>query len=462
MLLGIKLKATPTSLQKEILSQWMGCARSIWNAKCDEDKYYTTFARKYCPIGTYAPLDQKYSHFKDKDLSPWLFCVPSQILRNSAVNWYDTYRKFIRGECGKPKKKKKTEFGSVHLTRELFSFEKCPDGVTRLFIGTKKYNLGQLRIKNHKRYKEPNSLYIKKKYDKYWVSFCYADEKLNNKTTQKQHLEFLKSCSPDFLNKHVVGIDRGAVRAVQCGNEVYDLSSRQKQIKLNKEKKLKRYQRKMARQQVGSKRRAVTKKHISNGYQKISNIRNDFCHKTSHAIVTHDNNKVIVLEDLRTKNMTKKPKPKLDENGQWIKNGANAKAGLNKAILDKGWHKLEEFIKYKSVKYGKAWFKVSAKYTSQECANCSHTHPNNRKSQSEFICERCGNTDNADRNAAEVIKKRAIKLILHSGTELTKRGVLLVNGRGAISKPKPAKASCAHGKETSKKKGKATTSKVAA
>ncbi|HIF5920546.1 TPA: helix-turn-helix domain-containing protein, partial [Raoultella ornithinolytica] len=30
MLTGIKLRANPTSHQKLILSQWMGCARSIW------------------------------------------------------------------------------------------------------------------------------------------------------------------------------------------------------------------------------------------------------------------------------------------------------------------------------------------------------------------------------------------------------------------------------------------------
>ena len=60
MLLGIKLQANPNSSQKAVLSQWMGCAKFIWNAKCDEDRYYSTFAKKYFPIGTYAPVDQQY------------------------------------------------------------------------------------------------------------------------------------------------------------------------------------------------------------------------------------------------------------------------------------------------------------------------------------------------------------------------------------------------------------------
>ncbi len=184
----------------------------------------------------------------------------------------------------------------------------------------------------------------------------------------------------------------------------------------------------------------------------MSNIRKDFCHKTSHAIISNPQIKVIVLEDLKTKNMTKRPKPKQNEKGQWEKNGGRAKAGLNKSILNQGWHKLEEFIKYKAHRAGKAWFKVSAQNTSRECANCSHTHPDNRKSQSLFVCENCGKERNADENAAQVIKQRAIKLILYSGTELSKSRVLLDIGRGAINKSCLAKALQARSCESSKKK----------
>ena len=120
---GIRLQAHPNIKQKKILSQWMVCARLIWNAKCDDEAYMTRYARRYCP---------------------------SQILRNSAVNWYKTYGKFMRGECGKPKRKPfKDGSGSIHLTRELFSFETCADGNVRLFIGSKRNNIGYLGFKKH-------------------------------------------------------------------------------------------------------------------------------------------------------------------------------------------------------------------------------------------------------------------------------------------------------------------------
>lgn len=456
MLMGIRLQAHPTSQQKLVLSQWMGCARFIWNAKVDENRYYWTFARKFMPIGSYEP-DQTTAQFKNKDLSPWLNKCPSQLLRNSAVNWYQTYQKFLKGECGKPKRKKKSDGGSIHLTKEVFRFDKCHDGVTRLFIGTKTNNIGYLSIKNHGSYQTPKSIYIKKHNGDYWVSFCYEDGlDESNLLTQEENLEHLRDSGRSFLEDHVVGLDRGVVRPVQAGAEIFDLTPEQKRNKAGRERYLKRYQRRLSKQKKGSNRRNKTKKKIADCHKKIANIRKDFCHKTSRKIVDNPQNKVIVLEDLRTKNMTAKPKAKQIDSGRWEKNGVNAKAGLNKSILDKGWHQLESFIKYKSYRAGKAWFKVPAFHTSQECAACSHTHPGNRKSQDRFQCESCGHTDNADHNAAEVIKKRAINLILDPGSGLSKRGVLLAdNGRGDTSKTRRAKASRARGSEASKKKRKA-------
>ena len=83
---AICLRAYPTSAQKNILSQWMGCARTLWNAKCDDERYMTRFALKYCPLGTYAPVDQTYAQYKNKECTPWLFECPSQVLRHAAAH----------------------------------------------------------------------------------------------------------------------------------------------------------------------------------------------------------------------------------------------------------------------------------------------------------------------------------------------------------------------------------------
>ena len=458
MIKGISLKANPTKEQKIILSQWMGCARFIWNAKCAEEDYLLSFAKKYLPVKTYPKANATFSQYKSKGLSPWLFDCPSQILRNSATNWYKTYQSYLKEICGKPKIKRKGCTESIYLTRELFKFEVCADGVKRLRIGTKKRDPGYLSIKNHRKYKEPNSIYIKKKNGCYSVSFCYDDEEDLNLPTKKQHLEYLKDCKREELESMTVGIDRGVARPVQVEDYFFDFTEEQKRKKKAKERYVRRCQRRLSKQKKGSNKRKRTKLKLSKAYEKIANIRKDFCHKTSRSIVDNEKTKVIVLEDLKTSNMTKKPKPVLCRSGKgWKKNRRRAKAGLNKSILDKGWHQLELFLEYKATNAGKALFKVSAHYTSQECADCGHTHPNNRRNQKFFSCENCGHSGNADENAAKVIKKRAINLILNSGTELSKRGILLDIGRGAVSKSSEAIATDARSKETSKKKKQTVT-----
>mgnify|MGYP003330378372 CR=1 FL=1 len=452
MLMGIRFQAKPTEEQKLILSRWMGCARFIWNAKCEEDKYLSTYARRYLPIGTYADVNQSYSQYKDKELSPWLKKCPSQILRNTATNWYDTYVKFKKGINGKPTRKKKSSGGSIHLTNELFRFDKTPEGL-KLFIGAKKNNIGYLKVNFHtKDFEIPKSIRIKKNNGKYTVSFCYEDELSEDGLfNDKENLEFLSGCTKDYLEYHTVGIDRGVARPVQFGTNVYDFTEEQKRKKILKEKYIKKYQKRHSKQKNGSKQREKTKYKIANAHKKIANIRLDFCHKTSKKMVDDAQAKVLIFEDLKTSGMTRKPKAKPNEKGSWDKNNAKAKAGLNKSILDKGWHKLEEFTKYKAYRAGKAVFKVSAHHTSQECADCGHIHPDNRKSQELFKCDSCGHTDNADNNAAEVIKKRAIKLILNSGTELSKRGVLLDSGRGAKVRRGKRKATHAVAKKRQKR-----------
>ena len=443
MLTGIKLCANPTSHQKLILSQWMGCARSVWNAKVEEEKYYRTYARKYCVIGTFAPLDQTYSQFKSKDLTPWLYACPSNILRNSVSNWYVTYQKFLKKQCGRPKRKPKTDKGSIYLTRELFRFDRCEDGNLRLFIGTKTNNIGYLSFKAHSKFEIPNSLYVRKERGQYYVSFCY-DNGFNedNLSDNAEHLAFLQGSSKEYLQESVVGVDRGVKVPVHSGNQTYDFCQNQKRNMTRAERYIKRLKRQMAKQTKGSNRRNKTKRRIANHYAKQANIRNDFAHKTSRSLVDSEA-KVIVFEALRASMMTRKPKAKQDAQGRYLPNKAKQKAGLNKSILNVGWHRIETYTKYKAYQAGKAVFKINAAYTSQECAKCDHTHPNNRKSQELFVCGHCGNTDNADNNASLVIKKRAINLILDTGTVLSDKGVLRTQsdrGRGDSRKTNRAKS----------------------
>ncbi len=454
MLTGIKLRANPTPHQKQILSQWMGCARVIWNGKVDEEKYHRTYARKYCAIGTYPPIDQKAAQFKSQELTPWLSDCPSQILRNSAVNWYQTYQKFMKGLCGRPRRKAKTDKGSVYLTRELFNFEHCQDGNIRLFIGTKTNNIGYLSFKAHREFESPNSLYVRKERGQYYVSFCYEQGQPERKlSTNEEHLAFLQGATREYLEEHTIGVDRGVAIPAHAGEQTYDFADNQKKNMSKADRHIRRLQRKLARQQKGSNRRAKTKHRIAVHHAKKANIRNDFTHKTSRSLVD-SSAKIIVFEALRTAMMTRRPKAKQDEQGRFVSNKARQKEGLNKSILNVGWRVIETYTYYKAYSSGKAVFKIPAAYPSQECAKCGHTHPDNRKTQALFVCGSCGNTDNADHNASLVIKKRAINLILDTGTVLSDDGVLRTqsdSGRGGNRKTGRAQSSTSSAQRNVKK-----------
>lgn len=423
MLTGIRYKAYPTAEQAKTLSQWIGCARVIWNAKCDEDKYLRTFALKYLPVGTFPDINKQYAHFKS-DETAWLKKCPSQLLRNSATIWYDTYQTFLKGGGGRPRRKPRDRGNYLWVTRELFRIEEI-DGRWLLHIGSKTNTIGVLPVRWHKKpRRKPNSVWIKVENGRWSVSFSYEGGKDESRLSSlDEHLAWLRDASEAELEERVVGLDRGIARPVQTPDRFFKPDERASLKQKKREAHIKRYQRRLARQKKGSKKHKLTKARIAKLHRKTKCVREDFLHKTTHALVRDSS--VIALEDLKLKNMTRRSKAKqCPQTGKWLRNGAAAKSGLNRSLLGVGLYKLEVFLKYKMERANKPLFKVSAYNTSRECAACGHTHEANRASQATFHCQSCGHTDNADRNAACVIKKRAIVLIKDSGTELSEKGVL--------------------------------------
>lgn len=426
--MGARFRIYPTLEQIIVLMQWIGCARFIWNAKCSEQEYFFQFTKKFMPIGTRLPIDQCYSQFKSQELSPWLSKCPSQILRNSCSNWKQTFDKFLNKECGRPRKKRKTGRGSILLTSEIFRLEG-----NRLFLGSKTNNIGYLTLHAHRNFGKPNSIRIVHEHGKFYISFSY--ENFAEKQPElKEHFAYLQGSTREELEEMTLGIDRGIHIPICTGEEAFDFSPAQKRTQKRTTQKIKIFSKKLSRQRKGSNRRELTKKKIGRAHNKLANIRKDFAHKTSRTLVNSPK-KVIILEDLKTKNMVRRPKAIQDENGKYIANGAAAKAGLNRGILQSAWSMFATFLAYKMSHDGKAVFKVSAAYTSQECADCGHIHPESRQN-SQFVCQECGHTDNADANAAKVIKKRAINLLLDSGTELSDRGVLIPSKHRTLSQHK--------------------------
>jgi transposase len=90
----------------------------------------------------------------------------------------------------------------------------------------------------------------------------------------------------------------------------------------------------------------------------------------------------------------------------YARNGAAAKSGLNKAILDVGWGMFAEFLKYKQKWRGGYTAPVPAAHTSQTCIACGHKSKDNRHTQARFCCAECGFQGNADFVASVNIETR--------------------------------------------------------
>ena len=113
-----------------------------------------------------------------------------------------------------------------------------------------------------------------------------------------------------------------------------------------------------------------------------------------------------MFEDLQTKNLTKAPTPKQDEaTGQYLPNGAAAKAGLNTSILDAGWATFTQMVSAKAAWAGRSVVFVNPKNTSQLCSGCGAVV----KKDLSVRWHSCGCGTELDRDT------NAAKLILHLG-----------------------------------------------
>jgi putative transposase len=107
---------------------------------------------------------------------------------------------------------------------------------------------------------------------------------------------------------------------------------------------------------------------------------------------------VLVFEQLQPANMSKRPKPKQDENGAYLPNGASAKAGVNKSIHDAGWAMFQQFCVHKAEEAGRTVLFVNPKDTSQVCSGCG-TVKKKDLSERWHSCK-CGYSLDRDHSAA--------------------------------------------------------------
>ncbi|MFL5663119.1 MAG: RNA-guided endonuclease InsQ/TnpB family protein [Ktedonobacteraceae bacterium] len=202
-----------------------------------------------------------------------------------------------------------------------------------------------------------------------------------------------------------VGIDLGVVHfATLSDGSTIEIPRHLRQS----ENKLKKSQEALSRKKRGSKRRRKAAQHVGKVHRHIARQRTDFHHKEARKLVTKY--QTIVFEKLQPAHMSKRPKPKQDEaTGQYLPNGASAKAGLNKSILDAGWGRFQQICVSKAECAGSRVLFVSPKYTSQICSGCGAVVKKER-SERWHDCS-CGCSLDRDHNAAMNILRIGLEAI---------------------------------------------------
>lgn len=354
-MLTYKRKLKLTKVQEERISSWIGVCRLVYNMGLEIK--ISAYKNKQINVSAY-DLMKQLTDIKDID---WVADVPSQSLQNSLERLDKSYKTFFRtfkSGGGFPKFKSKRDYKSILFkSAELTQNNKIklPKIGELKFFKDKSPIVG--KIKTAQIIIEPTGFFI-----------CIVCDEVSKNISNPNESQ-------------VIGIDMGIAHF--CIDSNGNFIPNPKHFK-KYEDKLRIENRSLSRKKKGSSRWKKQAKKLSLLHHKIANVRKDFLHKESTIIA--ENYHTVYLEDLNIKNMSKNK-------------------NLSKHILDCGWGMFRIMLEYKT-----NVFAVNPKYTSQTCNECGEKDAKNRISQSEFVCQSCGNISNADVNASKNILSKGIAL----------------------------------------------------
>jgi putative transposase len=347
----------PTDQQQQSLAQLFGCVRVVWNdalAMCKQAEKLPGFNK----------LSALLTQTKKTIERSWLADVSAVPLQQSLRNLDVAYRNFFNSRNGKrkggkmciPKFKKKTNKQSAEFTKAAFSID-----------GKKVYlaKIGDLQpIWSRDLPNIPSSVtVIKDCANRYFLSFVVEIEPIYTEAKNQS-----------------IGIDLGIKTFAVMSNSEKAFSPNYS----NTDRKIRKLQRKLARQEKDSKRRGLTRVRIAKFHNKTADTRKDFLHKLSTKLVSE--NQTIVLEDLNVAGMVKNRK-------------------LSRAISQQGWGEFRGLCKAKCEKFGRA-FQVISRWapTSQVCSSCGFRWGKIDLSIRFVVCLNCHTEHDRDENASKNIE----------------------------------------------------------
>ncbi|MBU2758927.1 RNA-guided endonuclease InsQ/TnpB family protein [Acidithiobacillus sulfurivorans] len=380
-----RLETTPE--QENLLARAVGCVRFVWNRALAVQKSYLDHQ---CGTLNYAGLCELLTSWRNTETFGFLAESPSmpqqQTLRHLSRALKDAFDKNSVKKF--PKFKKKFVHDSMRYPE--------PDHI--------QFNLKPVDQDGRKVLPK---IFLPKIG---WVKFrksCLIGGEIRNVTVSRSGghwyvaIQIEKTVTdPVHPATSAVGGDRNVkenILALSDGTQFLPVTAYR-----NLQKQLAREQRKLAHKVKFSANWKKQKAKITRWHQRIAEIRKTVLHQVSTAI--SKNHAVVVLEDLKVRNMTASAKGTVEAPGRHIRQ----KSGLNKSILDQGWGMLKQMLGYKLQWAGGMLLLVGPAYTSQTCAACGAVDAGNRKGAI-FCCLHCGHEAHADVNAAQNILARGLQ-----------------------------------------------------
>ncbi|MBR4407576.1 MAG: transposase, partial [Clostridia bacterium] len=209
--------------------------------------------------------------------------------------------------------------------------------------------------------------------------------------TGKYFISILVETNDSIPNKapidenKAVGVDLGikTFATLSDGTEIQNPKNIKKSLK-----RLKRLQRSVSRKKKGSNSRKRAVKLLARQYEKVTNRRKDFLHKTSRWLIDHYD--TICLETLSASNMLKNHR-------------------LAQALSDISIGTFNAYMDYKAEWYGKNIIRIGRFEPSSKMCSCGHIHSGLKLSDRVWTCPVCGAVNQRDLLAAHNIKKFAFK-----------------------------------------------------
>lgn len=368
MLKAYKYALLPTEEQKATLSAWFGSCRFIYNLGLETKIAAWVSLKKNV---TCFDLMKQLTELKHTEC-PWLKDCNAQSLESALTNLDNAYTAFFKGG-GFPKFKKRSSRQSMQF-RQGTKVEETRIYLSKFgwvdFIRHRAVGIGDIRTVTVS--KNPSG--------KYFVSVLVD----NHKDLPKKK---------PVKDKTTVGIDVGLKTFATLsdgqtfGNPKY-LHHQLKRLRVEQRTLERRYTKGLNNDEQ-SKGWHKQKLVVAKLYEKVTNQRKDFLHKTSTAIIKQFD--TVCLENLNISGM--------------MKNGR-----LAKAIADVSWYDFGQMLKYKAEWYGKN-IKVIGRFdpSSKICSNCGHIFKELKLSDREWDCEKCGVHHERDYNAAKNIKNFGFK-----------------------------------------------------